>query len=278
MNDKYDDKYDIMNDDIKNKINKIPSSSLKAKLIELNSITNILLYDKEDKFHNEYKQIRGNYEINSFNIYNKISDIIQGKLDPDKILTEEDYNKYNINKDSEKSEINLNYKEINDFWLTALKNCDYFNINKNEEKILHFLKDIKIELHENKIDLTLIYFFEQNEYFKNNIIKKQYFYNSSNEKLEKSEYDEIIWNQNYQNINSKEGRKENKKSFFDMFNKNETTKELDENEANFLKNDFFPGVLEYYLNLVGHKKKQKDIDDNILGTFNFGKINIKTIK
>ena len=278
MNDKYDDKYDIMNDDIKNKINKIPSSSLKAKLIELNSITNILLYDKEDKFHNEYKQIRGNYEINSFNIYNKISDIIQGKLDPDKILTEEDYNKYSINKDSEKSEINLNYKEIKDFWLTALKNCDYFNINKNEEKILHFLKDIKIELHENKIDLTLIYFFEQNEYFKNNIIKKQYFYNSSNEKLEKSEYDEIIWNQNYQNINSKEGRKENKKSFFDMFNKNETTKELDENEANFLKNDFFPGVLEYYLNLVGHKKKQKDIDDNILGTFNFGKINIKTIK
>ena len=278
MNDKYDDKYDIMNDDIKNKINKIPSSSLKAKLIELNSITNILLYDKEDKFHNEYKQIRGNYEINSFNVYNKISDIIQGKLDPDKILTEEDYNKYNINKDSEKSEINLNYKEINDFWLTALKNCDYFNINKNEEKILHFLKDIKIELHENKIDLTLIYFFEQNEYFKNNIIKKQYFYNSSNEKLEKSEYDEIIWNQNYQNINSKEGRKENKKSFFDMFNKNETTKELDENEANFLKNDFFPGVLEYYLNLIGHKKKQKDIDDNILGTFNLGKINIKTIK
>ena len=278
MNDKYDDKYDIMNDDIKNKINKISSSSLKAKLIELNSITNILLYDKEDKFHNEYKQIRGNYEINSFNIYNKISDIIQGKLDPDKILTEEDYNKYNINKDSEKSEINLNYKEINDFWLTALKNCDYFNINKNEEKILHFLKDIKIELHENKIDLTLIYFFEQNEFFKNNIIKKHYFYNSSNEKLEKSEFDEIIWNQNYQNINSKEGRKENKKSFFDMFNKNETTKELDENEANFLKNDFFPGVLEYYLNLVGHKKKQKDIDDNILGTFNFGKINIKTIK
>ena len=278
MNDKYDDKYGIISDDIKNKINKISSSSLKAKLIEVNTITNILLYDKEDKFHDEYKQIRGNCEINSFKIYNKISDIIQGKIDPDDILTEDDYNKYNINKDIEKSEINLNYKEIKDFWLIALKNCDYFYINKNEEKILHFLKDIKIELHENKIDLTFIYYFEKNEFFKNNILKKHYFYNSSNEKLEKSEFDEIIWNQNYKNFNLKEGRKENKKSFFDMFNKNETTKELDENEANFLKNDFMPGVLEYYLNLVGHKRIKKDVDDNILGTFNLGKINIKTIK
>ena len=39
-----------------------------------------------------------------------------------------------------------------------------------------------------------------------------------------------------------------------------------------------PSVLEYYLNLVGHKRKKKDVDDNILGTFNLGKINIKTIK
>ena len=275
MNDKYDDKYDIMNDDIKNKINKISSSSLKAKLIELNSITNILLYDKEDKFHNEYKQIRGNYEMNSFSIYNKISDIINGKLNPDDILTEDDYNKYSINKDSEKSEINIDYKEINDFWLIALKNSDYFYLSKLEQKILHYLKDIKIELHANKIDLTLIYFFDENEYFKNNIIKKRYFYNSLNEKLEKSEIDEILWNKE---IKFKENKEMNKKNFFDMFNKDKVTKELDENEANFLKNDFMPGVLEYYLNLVRHKNKKKDIDDNILGTFNLGKINIKTIK
>ena len=270
-----DDKYDTISEDIKNKINKLSSPSLKAKLIELNSITNILLYDKEDKFHNEYKQIRGNYEMNSFSIYNKISDIINGKLNPDDILTEDDYNKYSINKDSEKSEINIDYKEINDFWLIALKNSDYFYLSKLEQKILHYLKDIKIELHANKIDLTLIYFFDENEYFKNNIIKKRYFYNSLNEKLEKSEIDEILWNKE---IKFKENKEMNKKNFFDMFNKNKVTKELDENEANFLKNDFMPGVLEYYLNLVKHNNKKKDIDDNILGTFNLGKINIKTIK
>ena len=273
---KYEE-YDTISEDIKKKIEKISSPSLKTKLIELNTITNILLYDKEDKFHYEYKQIRGNYEIKSFNIYNKISNIIQGKLNPDDLLNEEDYNKYNINKKIEKSEINFDYKEIKDFWLIALKNSEYFIITKYEEKILHFLKDIKIELHENKIDLTLSYIFETNDYFKNNIIKKHYFYNSSNEKLERSEFDEILWNQNETKNILKEEEK-NKKNFFDMFNKNKISKELDENEAKFFKNDFLPDILEYYMDLIGHKAKKKGIEDDILGTFKNGKINIKTIK
>jgi len=275
MNDKYDD---IITEDIKNKIKKLPSKTLQAKLLELNSIANILLYDKEDKYHDDYKKIRGNYEINSFNIYTKISNIIQGKTNPDDILTEEDYKKYSINKDFNVSN-NINEKsEIKDFWLTALKNCDYFDISEKEEKILHYLKNIKIDLHENKIDLTLSYFFDKNEFFKNEIIKKHYFYNKNNEKLEKSEFDEILWNDKIDEINDNKNEK-SKKHFFDMFNKNKVTNNLDENEANFLKNDFMPGILEYYMNLVGHKKYKEN--NNILGTFNFGddgKINIKTIK
>ena len=277
MKDKYEE-YNTISEDIKKKIDKITSPSLKMKLIELNTLTNILLFDKEDKYHNEYKQIRGKYELNSFDLYYKISDIIQGKLNPDDILTEDDYQKYQIDKESEKSDINFDYKEIKDFWLKALKNSEYFNISKIEEKILRYLKDIKIELHENKIDLTLSYYFEPNEYFKNNIIKKHYFYNKSNEKLEKSEFDEILWNTNNIDIKYKEDEENNKKNFFDMFNKKKATKELDENEANFLKNDFFPGILQYYLNLVEHKNNKKDFDKNILGTFNAGTINIKTIK
>ena len=277
MKDKYEE-YNTISEDIKKKIDKIKSPSLKTKLIELNTITNILLFDKEDKYHNEYKQIRGKYELNSFDIYNKISDIIQGKLNPDDILTEDDYKKYQLNKESEKSDINIDYKEIKDFWLKALKNSEYFTISKIEEKILRYLRDIKIELHENKIDLTLSYYFEPNEYFKNNIIKKHYFYNKSNEKLEKSEFDEILWNTNNIDVKYKEDEENNKKNFFDMFNKKKATKELDENEANFLKNDFFPGILQYYLNLVEHTNNKKDFDKNILGTFNAGTINIKTIK
>ena len=62
-------------------------------------------------FHNDYKLIRGNYENNSFEIYKKISDIITGKADPSELLSEEDYQKYSIKKDTEFSKI-TNYKEI----------------------------------------------------------------------------------------------------------------------------------------------------------------------
>jgi hypothetical protein len=268
------DKYEGVDKNILEKIKNIPSPSLKLKLIEINSITNILLYDKEDKFHNDYKSVRGKYEKDSFDIYKKISDIINGKKDPTEYLSEEDYQHYSMKKDTELTKIN-NYKEINDFWLTALKNSDYFDISKKEEKILHYLKDIQIELHENNIDFTIKYIFNENEYFQNEIIKKHYFYQLSNEKLERTEFDDIKWNKkNNANNNNKKNNK-NKKNFFDMFDKEKITKELDENEANFMKNDFMPGILGYYLDLVVH---DSDSEENKIETFSIGKVNIKTIK
>jgi len=267
------DKYEGADKEIIEKIQKISSPSLKLKLLELNSITNILLYDKEDKFHNEYKSIRGDYEKNSFDIYKKISDIITGKTNPTELLSDNDFQKYSIKKESDNdlSSIN-NYKEIDDFWLKAIKNCEYFDISETEEKILHFLKDIQIELHENKIDLSIKYFFNNNKYFKNEIITKHYFYNRTNEKLERSEFDDIQW------ITKMKGNKnsdKSKKRFFDMFDKEKITNELDENEANFMKNDFLPGILGYYLNLV---ENDSNSEDNKIQTFSIGKVNIKTIK
>ena len=267
------DKYEGADKEIIEKIQKVSSPSLKLKLLELNSITNILLYDKEDKFHNEYKSIRGDYEKNSFNIYKKISDIITGKINPTELLSDDDFQKYSIKKESDDDLSNINnYKEIDDFWLTAIKNCEYFDISEIEEKILHFLKDIQIELHENKIDLSIKYFFNNNNYFKNEIIVKHYFYNKTNEKLERSEFDDIQW------IKKMKGNKnsdKSKKRFFDMFDKEKITKDLDENEANFMKNDFLPGILGYYLNLV---ENDSNSEDNKIQTFSIGKVNIKTIK
>ena len=60
-----------------------------------------------------------------------------------------------------------------------------------------------------------------------------------------------------------------------MFDKDKITNELDENEANFMKNDFLPGILGYYMNLIDHNSES---EDNKIQTFSLGKINIKTIK
>ena len=114
------DKYEWVDKDIIEKIQKITPLTVKLKLLEVNSITNILLYDKEDKFHNDYKFIKGNFEKNSFGIYKKISDTITGIVDPSEYLSEENYQNYLIKKDTELSKIN-NYKEIEDFWLKQLK-------------------------------------------------------------------------------------------------------------------------------------------------------------
>ena len=263
------DKYEWVDKDIIEKIQKITPLTVKLKLLEVNSITNILLYDKEDKFHNDYKSIRSKYENNSFDIYKKISNVITGKIDPSDILSNEDYEKYSIKKDTELTKI-YNYSIIDEFWLKALKNSGYFDITEKEEKILHYLKDMQIDLHKNKIDLTIKYIFYENEYFKNKVINKHYFYNSKNEKLERSEFDDIQWNKKQKIYNNR-----NKKHFFDMFDKEKINCELDENEANFLKNDFFPGILGYYMNLI---KDNSKLEDNQIQTISFGKINIKTIK
>lgn len=253
------------------KLKAIKSVSLQTKLLNLNEINDILLYDKEDKFHADYKKIRGNYEKNSFKIYNEISDIIKGKINPE--ISEEDYKKYGIKKDNEKNEI-LNYKSVDDFWLKAIKNSDYFDLSETEEKILSYLKDVQINLHENLVDLTIKYIFEKNPYFSNEILTKKYLYDMANEKLEKSEFDEINWQKK-----DKDNKDRKKKKFFDMFDKEKISNELDENEANFLKNDFFPGLLEYYLDFVSNSDKSDDFSEG-KNKINVGKgkNNIKQIK
>lgn len=257
------------------KIKKIKSSSMQHKLLQINDITNVILYDKEDKFHEEYKQIRGKYEKNSFNVYKKISDIINGKINCTSLLTEDDYAKYGIQKDKEENDIN-NYKPIDNFWLKAIKNSEYFELTKNEEKILENLKEIKIELDENNIDLKIKYYFDENEFFKKNIIYKCYKYNKSNEKLEKSEFSEIEWkNKKFINDNK---RNSNKKKFFDMFDKDKINNDLDQNEANFIKNDFFPGILSYYMGFVDSIKDDDDFSDEEIKTFTLGKVNLQPVK
>ena len=85
----------------------------------------------------------------------------------------------------------------------------------------------------------VIFYFDENDYFTDKEIAKIYFYSKNeDEKVEKVEFPKINW---------KEGKKP-KDSFFDMFDEQECKLEESRSEVNFIRNDFFPNILEFFMN------------------------------
>ena len=199
---------------------------------------------KNNDFHKESNLLKDIYEPKYYEMYNIISDIVCAKdssLFRNK-LTEEDYQKYNISINPEVNEETLEYEPIENFWLNAIENTCYFKVSEEDKKILKFL----IKIHSNLIinnemgdTYKIIFYFDENEYFTDKEIIKIYYYNKNgNEKIEKVEFPKINWN---------EGKKP-KDSFFDMFDEQECKLEESRSEANFIRNDFFPNILEFFMN------------------------------
>ena len=239
---------EILEQEEKNILNKINnglfSENLKSKLIYINLLKNDIEKMKNNDFHKESNLLKDIYEPKYYEMYNIISDIVCAKdssLFRNK-LTEEDYQKYNISINPEVNEETLEYEPIENFWLNAIENTCYFKVSEEDKKILKYL----IKIHSNLIinnemgDIyKVIFYFDENEYFTDKEIIKIYYYNKNgNEKIEKVEFPKINWN---------EGKKP-KDSFFDMFDEQECKLEESRSEANFIRNDFFPNILEFFMN------------------------------
>ena len=239
---------EILEQEEKNILSKINnglfSENLKSKLIYINLLKNDIEKMKNNDFHKESNLLKDIYEPKYYEMYNIISDIVCAKdssLFRNK-LTEEDYQKYNISTNPEVNEETLEYEPIENFWLNAIENTCYFKVSEEDKKILKFL----IKIHSNLIinnemgdTYKVIFYFDENEYFTDKEIIKIYYYNKNgNEKIEKVEFPKINWN---------EGKKP-KDSFFDMFDEQECKLEESRSEANFIRNDFFPNILEFFMN------------------------------
>ena len=239
---------EILEQEEKNILSKINnglfSENLKSKLIYINLLKNEIEKMKNKDFHKESNLLKDIYEPKYYEMYNIISDIVCAKdssLFRNK-LTEEDYQKYNISINPEVNEETLEYGPIENFWLNAIENTCYFKVSEEDKKILKYL----IKIHSNLIinnemgdTYKVIFYFDENEYFTDKEIIKIYYYNKNgNEKIEKVEFPKINWN---------EGKKP-KDSFFDMFDEQECKLEESRSEANFIRNDFFPNILEFFMN------------------------------
>ena len=239
---------EILKEEENNILNKINngffSENTKTKLIYINLLKNEIEKLKSNDFHKESNLLKDIYEPKYFEIYNLISDIVSAKdssLFLNK-LTEEDYKTYNIIINPEINEETLEYQPIENFWLNVIENTCYFKVSEEDKNILKKLVKIHSNLtinNETGDIYKIIFYFDENDYFTDKEIIKTYFYNKNgDEKVEKVEFPKIEW---------KEGKKP-KDSFFDMFDEQECKLEESRSEVNFIRNDFFPNILEFFMN------------------------------
>jgi hypothetical protein len=240
---------EILKEEENNILNKIKhsnfSENLKTKLIYINLIKNDIEKIKSKDFHKESNLLKDIYEPKYYEIYNLITDIVSAKDSSLFInkLTEEDYKTYNIQLSPEINEENIQYEPIENFWLNTIDNSCYFKVSEEDKNILKKMTNVHSYLtinNETGNIYKIIFYFDENDYFTDKEIAKTYFYSKNeDEKVEKVEFPKINW---------KEGKKP-KDSFFDMFDEQECKLEESRSEARFIRNDFFPNILEFFMNL-----------------------------
>ena len=249
--------------DLIDKIKIVENSNLKAKLLSLNELNTNLINTRQQNYKPEYVLLRNKYELQYFDIYQKIIDIAIGnKLSNELVsFSNEELEKYGINNQSEEK------KSIDKFFLKTIKNSNFFPYNKKDGNILEYLTNIKFVPLENKVDFRVEYYFNKNPYMENDLLTKTYYFNLKNEKLIKSDYCDIKWTDKDSDptkkikIKKKSGKKtqttfQDTKSFFNMFDAKKTNLLMDDAEARFLKEDFLPNLLEYYLNFPEFTQKE----------------------
>ena len=176
--------------DLIDEIIKVENSNLKAKLLCLNQLNTNLIDTKQINYRPEYVILRNKYELKYFDVYQKIIDIAAGnKLSEELIsLTDEELKTYDINNKIEEK------NPIEKFFVKAIRNSNFFPYNKKDGNVLEYLINIKLIPLENKVDFRVEYYFNKNPYMENELLTKTYYFNLKNERLIKSDFCEIKWN------------------------------------------------------------------------------------
>lgn len=221
------------------------SDNIKAKLIVVNQLKNEVENLSNHEMNKESNTLKNKYEPKYYEFYNLISDIVSAKNSSLFInkLTDEDYKKYNIEQNPALVEDEVVYEPIKEFWLNVIDKSYYFFLNDDDKYILPHLINVHSFLTINNDTgniFKITFYFEENEFFVEKELSKVYYYNQKNQKkLVKVDYPTINW---------KEGKKPKKGSFFEMFDEKECLMEENQSEVEFIRNTFFPNILEYFMN------------------------------
>eukprot|EP00824_Muranothrix_gubernata_P026411 TRINITY_DN925_c0_g1_i2.p1 TRINITY_DN925_c0_g1~~TRINITY_DN925_c0_g1_i2.p1 ORF type:complete len:454 (-),score=143.83 TRINITY_DN925_c0_g1_i2:47-1387(-) len=138
-----------------------------------------------DQYLKELRELEMKYEALSQPFYDQRAEIVNGKREP---TTEE--------LGDEQLPPAVSVKGVPEFWLSTMKNLDLLadTITEKDEEVLKLLTDIRCVTLEGGKGFCLEFYFDENPFFTNNVIKKTYHMSSEDDDvLERAEGTKIDW-------------------------------------------------------------------------------------
>ena len=262
----------------------ITDNNLKKKLVAIKKLVCERMALEKD-FKKEHNKLEYKYEQLYKPFYERRQKIVEGEEKPDIEQIKDKLAELKINEEEAKTE-KENEKGVPDFWYKCLENCQDIMINDKDKDILKKLKLIKCTPEENG-NFTLEFFFEPNDYFTNEVLKREYILDEDYD-IKEIKSDEVNWKSDEVNptIEIKQKKVKNKRtkqiktvqkkekipSFFSSFRNfvkkddkakdeekdddededegDEMTIEDEYDQALQFKEEIIPYAIEYYLGIA----------------------------
>ena len=271
----------------------ISDNNLKKKLVAIKKLVCERMSLEKD-FKKEHNKLEYKYEQLYKPFYERRQKIIEGEEKPDIEKIREKLEELKINEEEAKKE-NENEKGIPEFWSKVILNNQDIMVNDKDKEILKKLKLIKCTPEENG-NFSLEFFFEPNDYFSNEVLKREFILDEDYD-IKEIKSDEIDWKSDEMNptIEIKQKKVKNKRtnkvktitkkekvpSFFSSFrhfekkegeNKEKEEEEEDEEGDELtiedeydlalqFKEEIIPYAIEYYLGIAGDEDDLGEEDE-----------------
>ena len=274
----------------------ITDNNLKKKLVAIKKLVCERMSLEKD-FKKEHNKLDYKYEQLYKPFYERRQKIIEGEEKPDFEKIREKLAELKINEEEAKKE-KEDEKGIPEFWYKVLLNNQDIMLNERDKDVLKKLKLIKCTPEENG-NFSLEFFFEPNDYFTNEVLKREFILDEDCD-IKEIKSDVIQWKSDAMNttIEIKQKKVKNKRtkqvktitkkekipSFFSSFkhfekkegeNKEEKDEEDEDEEGEELtiddeydmalqyKEEIIPYAIEYYLGIAddGEDLPEEDEED-----------------
>ena len=270
----------------------ITDNNLKKKLVAIKKLVCERMSLEKD-FKKEHNKLEYKYEQLYKPFYERRQKIIEGEEKPDIEKIREKLEELKINEEEAKKE-KEGEKGIPEFWYKVILNNQDIMVNDKDKNILKKLRLIQCTPEENG-NFSLEFFFEPNDYFTNEVLKREFILDEDYD-IKEIKSDEINWKSDEVNptIEIKQKKVKNKRtkmvktitkkesvpSFFSSFrhfekkegdNKEAKDDEEEDEEGEELtiedeydlalqfKEEIIPYAIEYYLGIA---EDEDDLDED----------------